>query len=173
MKQIIDIFLTFFKIGAFSFGGGYVMLPFIQKEIVELNGWIEEGEFLDIIGISQMTPGPIATNSSTFVGFKVSGILGALFGTIGVILPAFIIALIISRRFEKFKDYKFIKDMFSGLRPGVFGLILSAAVTISKSTITDLRGVIVGLLSFFAIIKFKIHPVVVIIISGVVGMILF
>lgn len=173
MKQLIDIFLTFFKIGAFSFGGGYVMLPFIQKEIVELHGWIAEGEFLDIIGISQMTPGPIATNSSTFVGFKVSGVLGSLFGTLGVILPAFIIALIISKRFEKFKDYKFIKDMFFGLRPGVFGLILSAAVTISKSTVTDARGLILGIAAFMAIIKFKIHPVAVIIISGTLGMILF
>lgn len=86
MKSIIELFLTFLKIGAFSFGGGYVMLPFIQREIVEGHQWLSQAEFIDVIGISQVTPGPIATNASTYVGYNVGGFWGALAGTTGVIL---------------------------------------------------------------------------------------
>ena len=103
MKILLMLYLAFLKIGTFSFGGGYAMLPFIQKEIVEKNKWIDSTEFTDIIGISQMTPGTGAINSATFVGYKVSGVLGSVFATLGVITTSFILVLIINKVLDKFK----------------------------------------------------------------------
>ena len=97
MEILIRLYLAFLKIGTFSFGGGYAMLPFMQKEIVENNAWISMSEFSDIIGISQMTPGPVAINSATFVGYKVGGIIGSAIATIGVVTPSFILVSIISK----------------------------------------------------------------------------
>ena len=99
----IKLFLSFLKIGTFSFGGGYAMLPFIQKEVVEKNQWITMTDFTDIIGISQMTPGPVAINSATFVGYRVAGVLGSIVATIGIIFTSFILVLITSKAIKKFK----------------------------------------------------------------------
>ena len=104
MDLLIRLFVAFLKIGAFSFGGGYAMLPFIQREIVNKNNWIDVNEFMDIIGISQMTPGPIAINSATFVGYDVSGILGSIMATLGVVFTSFILVSIISKMLEKFNE---------------------------------------------------------------------
>lgn len=103
MEILIKLFWAFLKIGTFSFGGGYAMLPFIQKEVVESNGWISMSEFTDIIGISQMTPGPVAINSATFVGYKIDGVLGSIFATLGVVTTSFILVTIISKILNKFK----------------------------------------------------------------------
>lgn len=104
MDLLIRLFVAFLKIGTFSFGGGYAMLPFIQREIVNKNNWIDVNEFMDIIGISQMTPGPIAINSATFVGYDVSGVLGSIMATLGVVFTSFILVSIISKMLEKFKE---------------------------------------------------------------------
>src|SRR5665647_729629 len=104
MSDLIKIFLSFLKIGAFSFGGGYAMLPVIQREIVQSNHWITSKQFIDIIGISQMTPGPIAINSATFVGFKVSGILGSIAATLGVVSFSFLLVSLANHYILKFKE---------------------------------------------------------------------
>ncbi len=173
MYILLKIFLTFLKIGAFSFGGGYVMIPFIQKEIVETQQWIEAGEFIDVIGISQVTPGPIATNASTYVGYKVAGVLGAIAGTLGVIMAAFILALIVSRRFEKVKHLPQVKLMFKGLRPAVLGLIFSAAISVGLTTVTTFKELGIATFAFVSIVKFKIHPIVTIFIAGCIGLVLY
>lgn len=173
MQVIIDIFLTFFKIGAFSFGGGYAMIPFIEREIVNVNQWLPSSEFIDVLAISQVTPGPIATNASTYVGYKTAGILGALAGTVGVIGAAFILALIVSRRFEKVKHLPQVKLMFKGLRPAVLGLIFSAALSVGMKTVTSFAELGIATFAFISIVKFKIHPIVTIGIAGCVGLILF
>ena len=104
MKVLLDLFITFFKIGAFSFGGGYAMLPLMQEEIIDVNNWITSTEFIDIIAISEMTPGPIAVNSATFLGYKVAGIGGSALATFGVILPSFIVMSLIFHFMNRFKD---------------------------------------------------------------------
>ena len=113
MSSLIKLFLSFFKIGLFSFGGGYAMLPLIKKEIIEVHGWLTNAEFIDIIAISEMTPGPIAINSATFLGYRISGILGSVVSTIAVVLPSFIIMSLIFHFVNKFKDSPY-SDWFLG-----------------------------------------------------------
>lgn len=173
MKEILAVFLTFLKIGAFSFGGGYVMIPFIQKEIVEVHGWLMASEFIDVIAISQVTPGPIATNASTYVGYKVGGFAGAIAGTTGVILAAFVLALIVSHRFEKVKHLPQVKLMFKGLRPAVLGLIFSAGLSVGLETIHTYKELAIGLFAFVSIVKFKMHPILTIAIAGCIGLIMY
>jgi len=187
----IKLLLTFFKIGLFSFGGGYAMIPMIEREIVKTNGWIDSAEFVDIIAISEMTPGPIAVNSATYVGYKTAGILGGMFATIGVILPSLILILIISHFFFKFKEHPMVKSIFSGIRPVIAGLIFGAAVFVAETSIFN--GELSSLISlkfnllqyinwisllifgaiFFCLWKYKWHPILVIALSGIIGVILF
>lgn len=173
MIELLRIFLTFFKIGAFSFGGGYAVLAFIEKEIVSGKGWLTAEEFIDVVAISQITPGPIAVNSSTYAGFKVAGIPGALAGTIGVTLVSFILIVTVASKLENMKDTSAVQWVFMGLRPAVIGLIASAAYTIAKSAVVDLKGVVIALFAFFSIAKMKWHPIVVIALSGVLGVLLY
>ncbi len=173
MNLILNIFLTFFKIGAFSFGGGYAMIPFIEKEMVKTHGWITTKEFIDVLAISQMTPGPIAVNSSTFVGYKIAGVLGSISGTIGVILTSFTLMTILANYISKVKDSQALKSVFLGIRPAVLGLILSAAYSVSHEAITDFKGVIISAAVLIAILKLKIHPILTIILSGIVGYIVY
>ena len=106
MNILVSLFLTFLKIGTFSFGGGYAMIPFMQREIIENHNWISNNVFMDIIGISQMTPGPVSINSATFIGFKVSSILGSVAATLGVVTTSFILVSIASKAMQKFKESK-------------------------------------------------------------------
>jgi len=173
MMQIIRIFLTFFKIGAFSFGGGYAVLSFIEKEIVINNAWLTATEFIDVVALSQMTPGPIAVNASTYVGFKVAGIPGALAGTLGVTMVSYILITTAASKLEAMKDTSAVQWIFIGLRPAVIGLIASAAYSITKSAVVDIQGAAIAFIAFLAIIKFKWHPILVIALSGVIGILLY
>jgi len=169
----MKLFFTFFKIGAFSFGGGYGMLPLIQAEIVNKHGWLDVGEFIDIIAISQMTPGPIAINSSTFVGFKIASIPGAIFATTAVVIPSFFLMLFVAHKSVKYMDTMGWKKIFSGIRPAVIGLIGASAFVVAKSAIVDIRGVIVACVVVAGILKFKVHPIVMICIAAVSGVLFF
>lgn len=185
---LIKLFITFFKIGAFSFGGGYAMIPIIQREI-EKNNWITPKEFADIIGIAGMTPGPIAVNSATFVGVKVHGLLGAIFAMVGIMIPSFLCVVTISKYFNKFKDHKLNILIFKGIKPVVAGLIASAAISLSKTSLLNgfsmpdywsrfinaplkainISGFIILILALVMLIKHKIHPILVILSSAVLG----
>lgn len=173
MKILIDIFFTFLKIGAFSFGGGYAMIPFIEKETVHINGWLTSMEFVDIIAISQMTPGPIAVNSSTFAGYKIAKLYGSIAGTTGVVLISFILMTILSKSLSTVKDSPVVKNVFKGIRPAVLGLILSAALSVGKTAIIDIKSFLISIFVFTAIMKFKIHPILTIVISGMIGYIVY
>lgn len=116
IQKTIQLFLTFIKIGAFTFGGGYAMLPLIQKEIVEKKHWITDNDILEIVAISESTPGPIAINAATFVGFRICGFWGALFATLGVVIPSYLIILIISFVLKEFQSIKIIQYAFNGIR---------------------------------------------------------
>lgn len=168
---LVKLFLSFLKIGTFSFGGGYAMIPFIQKEIIDNNGWLTVSNFMDIIGISQMTPGPVAINSATFVGFKVAGIMGSIFATIGVITTSFILVSIVSRTLNKFKDSKVLKAALLGMRPILIALILQAFFNLSKEAYVDIKSVVVTLIIAGMLLSKKIHPIISIVFSGVLGII--
>lgn len=173
MKLIINIFLSFLKIGGFSFGGGYAMIPFIEKEIVSSHGWLKITEFIDIIAIAEMTPGPIAINSATFVGYKIAKIQGAIAGTIGVILVSFILLILTGKYMADAKDSEVIKNIFIGIRPAVLGLIFAAAVSVGKTALIDLKSCIIAALVLLFILKLKIHPIVCVIIAGMLGCIVY
>ena len=173
MSIILKIFLSFFKIGAFSFGGGYAMLPLIEREIVNIHNWITYKEFIDIIGISQMTPGPIAINSATFVGFKVSGVLGAISGTLGVISFSFILVSIASHYISKFKDSYILKAALAGMRPALIGLILSVFISSGRESFKDFKSIVIGIVILGLLLINKLHPILIIMISGALGVIFY
>ena len=132
LKRIWALFCTFFKIGAFTFGGGYAMIPLIQKEAVEKNGWITDDDILEIIAIAESTPGPIAINSATFVGYRTAGFWGAFCATLGVVLPSFVIILAISYVLREFQQIKAVRYAFNGIRAGVLALLFKALWTMYK-----------------------------------------
>ena len=121
-----QIFFTFFKIGAFTFGGGYAMVPLIQREASEKHGWVTDEDILDIVAIAESTPGPIAINSATFVGYRACSVLGSACATLGVVLPSFIIILTISSILREFQENLYVQYAFRGIRAGVLALILKA-----------------------------------------------
>ena len=125
-KLLWQIFATFFKIGAFTFGGGYAMIPLIQKETVETHKWITDEDILEIIAIAESTPGPIAINSATFVGYRTAGVLGSLCATLGVVLPSFVVILVISGVLRQFQEVQAVQFAFQGIRAGVLALLCKA-----------------------------------------------
>ena len=186
----LDLFLTFFKIGLFTFGGGYAMLPLIMQE-VESHGWMSQQELINFIAVAESTPGPFAINIATYIGSVKGGemgVLNAVFGsfcaTLGVVLPSFIVILIVAKIYEKFKESRYVKGAMNGLRPAAVGLIGSAVLTTALEalfpkgfgnileTVVSLEfisGVVIFALSLFLILKKKVHPIVVILISAAVG----
>ncbi len=157
----------------FSFGGGYAMLPMIEREIVTSNGWITYSEFIDIIGISQMTPGPIAINSATFVGYKIAGVMGSIFATLGVVFFSFIIVSIATHYVIKFKDSIILKSVLTGMKPALIGLIISAFISLAKEAFVDFKGILIAVIIALISFKTKIHPILVIVIAALLGVILY
>ena len=173
-----QLFYTFFKIGAFTFGGGYAMLPLIQAEVIK-NGWISADEILNFIAVSESTPGPFAINIATYIGVTLSGIPGAFFATLGVVLPSFTIILIVAHFFEKFRQSKIVSGIMSGLKPAVIGLIASAVLSVGKTVlfpdgfenifnITLLVSCLIAAISLVLAFK-KLHPIYIIILSAGLG----
>ena len=170
-----QLFYTFFKIGLFGFGGGYAMLSMIQGEVVTRYGWLTPQEFTDIVAISQMTPGPIGINSATYIGYTVTGnVWGSIIATIAVCLPSFLLVLLISYFFAKFKNNKYVAAAFTGLRPMTVGLIAAAALLLmNNENFIDYKSVLIFLGAFFLTWKYKIHPILMICLSGILGLVLY
>lgn len=177
-----QLFWTFFKIGAFTFGGGYAMLPLIEEEVMN-HGWMSMQELINFVAVSESTPGPFAVNISTYVGTETAGVIGAFVASLGVVLPSFIIILIVARCFLAFKDNKVVKGAMYGLRPAVVGLIAAAALSVGKTAFFPHRvsyeaigtmsfGLSVGL---FGLVMFaqrkKVHPIFIIMLCAVVGIV--
>ena len=148
LKKVFQLFITFIKIGAFTFGGGYAMVPLIQRETVETKKWINDDDILEIVAIAESTPGPIAVNSATFVGYKTAGVLGAAAATIGVVLPSFTIIYFISFVIDKFENNTAVKYAFSGIRAGVLALIIKALWTMSKKSAKNIISFIITAFAF-------------------------
>lgn len=163
------LFLSFFKIGLFSFGGGYAMIPLIQNEVIEVNSWLSQAEFLDMLAIAQVTPGPIAINTATFVGQRVAGIPGAVTTTFAVVFPSFVIVLILAYLVKRIGESKQMDYVYKGLRPVVLALILSALVSIGRESITGISTAAIAVLGFLALRYKKLNMVMLLILSGLLG----
>lgn len=170
-KKILQLFLVFLKIGAFTFGGGYAMIPIIQKEIVENKKWITDDDILEIIAIAESTPGPIAINSATFVGYRVAGFFGAMFATLGVVLPSFAIILLISFVLREFQHIRAVQCAFNGIRAGVLALLIKALVAMYKKAPKNIVSYIVMGASFIITAFFDINVLFVIIGCAVFGLV--
>ncbi len=174
----LRLFLTFFKIGLFTFGGGYAMLPLIQSEVAA-NGWLSPSELVNFIAVSESTPGPFAVNMATYIGCETTNLFGALCATLGVVMPSFIIILIVARLFEKFKTNKVVAGCMTGLKPAVIGLIASAVISIGKTVFFPDGFELFSAAPFFislvifagmAALAFKkVHPIIIICISAAAG----
>lgn len=173
MNALFQLFISFFKIGAFSFGGGYAMLPLIEEEVIHTHKWITSAEYIDILAIAEMTPGPIAINSATFLGYRVYGVLGSMVATLGVILPSFIVMSIIFISMYRFKNSPYVDWVFKGIRPVVIGLIGAAAVSVGRTSLVDVKGILIAIALFYFVTFKKLNPILAIVISGVVGIILY
>lgn len=173
MSIHLKLLYIFLKIGVFSFGGGNAVLPLIKQEAVISNGWLSPGEFTDLIAVSQATPGPIAIKEAAYVGYKVGGIWGSLLSTIGIIIPPFLIMLILTKFFIKFRDNKYVKYMFKGLIPAAIGLLASAPILISQGSFADCKSIIIFAEAFVIFYKFKVDPVLITICAGIIGFLLY
>lgn len=164
-----QIFSVFFRIGAFTFGGGYAMLPLIKGDVVERNHWLEEGEFIDIIGVAQVSPGAVAINSAIFIGYKLAGFVGSVSAALGVVLPSFIVILLIATVFVRFQDAAGVKAFFMGVRPAVTAMIAAAAYKMGKTTIKNWFGAALAAGAFAAQYFFGIHPILALMAGGIAG----
>lgn len=168
---LLDLFLTFFKIGAFTFGGGYAMLPLIQEEVVA-HDWLTETDIINFIAVSESSPGPFAINIATYIGSEMAGIIGAICATLGVVLPSLIIIILVAKFFEKFKTNKIVKGCMTGLKPAVVGLIGASVLSIGKTVFVENGFNFVSLILFLSmsVLAFKkVHPIIIILISAIVG----
>lgn len=169
--MLLQLFSSFVKIGAFTFGGGYAMIPLIQKEAVEKRNWISDEEILEIIAIAESTPGPIAVNAATFIGYKMAGFLGAFMATLGVILPSFLIIAVLSLVLAQFEDLKVVQDAFWGIRAGVLALIVKALVSMYRQCPKSGISYAIAGFAFFAVALFRINVLVVILICAAIGLV--
>lgn len=182
----LQLFLTFFKVGIVSFGGGYAMIAMIRDEVMT-HGWLTEAEVLNMVAVSESTPGPIAVNMATFVGSSEGGVFGSLLATLGVVLPSFIIILIIASLIKNLLKFKGVQAFLGGVRPCVVGLIVATSITLFFSTVlgiknistppdVDIKGIIIlGILIAISLIatrifKKKVSPILMIVISAILGM---
>ena len=176
MMELLELFFTFFKIGLFTFGGGYAMIPMIQDEVIS-KGWLTGEQLINFIGISESTPGPFAINIATFVGSTKCGFLGAMATTIGVVLPSFIIILLIAKIFINFQKNKYVKNTLFGIKAVVAGLILSVVLSLLHTNLMDESiyvpyYIILVILICIKIAFKKINPILLILISALLGMII-
>ena len=171
---LIQLFISYLKIGFFGFGGGYAMLSLIHSEVVVHNGWLTNGEFSDIVAISQMTPGPIAINSATYVGYEVAGIWGSVVATIAVCLPALTIMMLLTRFFIKLHENRYVKGVVAGMKPVVIGMIMAAALLLIFPHSDEGRSFIDGWSWVIFIITLilsarKVNPILLIVLSAIIG----
>lgn len=173
LKELWNIFIIFFRMGAFTFGGGYAMLPIIQKEIVEKRNWASDEEIIDYYAIGQCTPGIIAVNTASFIGYKRKGIIGAIVATIGLVTPSLILISIIAKFFKEFQDIRSVQYAFNGIQVVVVALIAVTVKNMFKQSVKDNYGIILFILAFIIIAFLKLSPIIVVVSSALVGVVKF
>ncbi len=172
MKELWQLFIIFARIGGFTFGGGYAMLPMLQRELVDNKKWVTEEELLNYYAISQCTPGIIAVNTATFVGSKRRGLLGGIAATLGVIFPSLIIIMLIAALLQNFAEFKVVQNAFVGIRACVCALILDSVIKLGKKAIKDIPTVVVATVAFLLVAFFDISPIIVVLIAAVCGILM-
>ncbi|HOP57151.1 MAG TPA: chromate transporter [Bacillota bacterium] len=186
MIELIRLFLSFFKVGLFTFGGGYAMIPLIEDEVIN-NQWLDSMDTLvDFIAVSESTPGPFAINIATFIGYHEAGVFGAIFATLGVVMPSFIIIYLVAKFFTKIATNRYVQGFLSGVKPAIVGIILSVGIAflvrnVFSTEITDISQAILdwrllaiaGVLMAFVIVFKKMNPIYLILISGALGLLVF
>lgn len=168
MKEIISLFTSFFKIGIMTFGGGYAMLPMLERELVDKKKYVTMEEIMDYYAVGQCTPGVIAVNVATFIGYKRKGIIGGIFATLGVIFPSIIIITLLASVLQMVAGHPIVEHAFAGISVAVCALIVQAIFKLSKSGIKDLMTVIIAAVAFWLSI-FKVSPIIIIVLAGVIG----
>lgn len=171
MKIFLELFMSFMRIGGFTFGGGYAMLPLIQKEIVERRGWASEEEVLDYFTIGQITPGVIAVNTATFIGYKKAGVLGGMVATFGVIFPSIVIISIIAAVLTNFAELPVVIHAFNGIRACVCVLILIAVYNMGKKSVVDVFTALIFIITAILTIMKVTSPVILVIVAGAIGVV--
>ena len=179
---LLQLFLSFLQIGLFSIGGGYAAMPLIQAQVVELHGWLSMNEFIDLVTIAEMTPGPIAVNAATFVGIRIAGLPGAVTATFGCILPSLFIVSLLSYIYTKYKNISLLQSVLASLRPAVVALIASAGIGILLKVVfgegsmglenVNLQGLCLFSAAFFGLRKWKLNPILVMTLCGAAGLLL-
>ena len=170
-RLLSELFFSFFKIGAFTFGGGYAMIPLIERETVEKKKWVQSSDILDIIAIAESTPGPISVNAATFIGYRTAGVLGAIAATFGLILPSFVIIFLVSSILARFENAKVVQYAFRGVRAGVLALVLKAFLSMSKKLPKKIFSIAVAVLAFVAVAVFNISVLLILVLCAVAGLI--
>ncbi len=172
MKKIWELFKTFAKIGAFTFGGGYAMLSLLQREIVDRHKWATEEELLDYYAIAQCTPGVIAVNTATFVGAKRAGIAGGICATLGVLFPSIVIITVIAAFINHFLEYEIVQHILGGIRVAVAVLIINSVITMGKKSMVDIICIAIAAVSFVLSLVFSVSPILIVLAAGALGLIL-
>ncbi|MBQ7600530.1 MAG: chromate transporter [Clostridia bacterium] len=171
LRKLPELFVTFLKIGAFTFGGGYAMIPLIQKEAVEKKGWIKDDDILEIVAIAESTPGPIAVNAATFVGFRTAGFWGAFSATLGLVIPSFAIILLISFLLREFREIRAVRYAFIGIRAAVLALIVRALISMYKQSPKKIISYVIMAASLILVAFFRINVIFVILGCGLCGLV--
>ena len=171
MKKLFGIFATFFKIGLFTFGGGFAMIPLIEEEMINKKKWLDKDEFMDIIVLSQSLPGPFAVNASIFVGYKIAGVIGGLLSFLGAVLPSFSIILLVAAYFMQFRNNYYVNKAFMGISAAVPMRVLIAVASLSKAIDKNSRNFIIIAVALFILLYFKVNPIYIIIGSALYGLI--
>lgn len=165
---IVQLVLTFLKIGTFTFGGGLVMVAFIEQDVVNTFGWLSHKEFVDAIALGQVTPGPIII-SSVFIGYKVAGLVGATLAMMAISLPSFLMTIVLGHQLRRLRGISWLQAFLKGVSPAVIGMILAAGISIARASLVDIPTMILAVLCLLAIVRFKVDTTLVVVGAGVVG----
>lgn len=172
-KILLQIFIIFFKIGAFTFGGGLAMLPLVKQEIVDRKKWVSPSEFVDIVAVAMTAPGAIIINSAVYVGYKIKGTAGSLVAVLGAALPSFSIILIIAVFFLQFQNLSWVEALFSGIRPAVGAFIAAAVLKVGRTSLTNIKSLSFIVLFLLFALFLEFHPILIIIMGGFTGLLFY
>ncbi|MCR4399123.1 MAG: chromate transporter [Firmicutes bacterium] len=168
-----ELFASFFKIGLFTFGGGYAMIPLIQREIIEAHGWLTMEQFVDMVAIAEITPGPIAVNCATLVGFRLAGFWGSALATLGVVSPSSIVVTLLAAVLGRTRNVPRLETFFRGVRPAVVSMIAYAGYSVARSALTDARSVAIMVTALVLLTRARVHPILLLVLAGVAGALVF
>jgi len=170
ITTLFQLAWVFMKIGTFTFGGGIVIIPMIEKEVVTNYDWLTHTEFVDAVTLGQITPGPVIV-SGTFIGYKACGILGAIVATVSVILPSFIMICLATEAIKKFRENKILANFLRGARIAVIGMVFDAGVSIGRSSLVDTKTILIAAVSIICLFKYKVNPIWILLGAGIVGVV--